>query len=263
VDGRRANTKARRPACKGIEKGMEGSAFPGSNEQDDEQVATALDTASALWARGDAREALRWLRRAAEMAGEAGDDWRAVQLARAAADLANELQIPPTLVPASPGPLTPRSHPSHPPPAAMPPPSQPNHAPPVSVGPRSQAAHTAPAPVSARAPLSYGRTASPTPTPAPPVSVQHRPPAPSARGARTDVVTSAPPIGPEAVARPHASATSPRPRQALHVAVAPSEQDKNLLHVRILAEGEAVPAGFHGALLVALEPQTNLLLRRR
>src|SRR5690242_14661504 len=92
---------------------MEGSAFPVSSEHDVEQVATALDTASALWSRGDAREALRWLRRAAEMAGAAGDDARAVQLARAAADLSSELQIPPTLVPATSGPMAPRSQPSH------------------------------------------------------------------------------------------------------------------------------------------------------
>jgi hypothetical protein len=47
------------------------------------------------------------------------------------------------------------------------------------------------------------------------------------------------------------------------VAVLPSEEDRNLLYVRILAEGETLPPGSHGALLVALDPQTNLLMRRR
>jgi hypothetical protein len=214
---------------------MEGSAFPVSTEQDDDQVTTALDTASALWSRGDAREALRWLRRAAEMAGEAGDDFRAVQLARAAADLSSELQIPPTLVPATSGPLAPRSYPSHAPPVAVP--TQPNHARPP--GPPAPAFSSSP--ISAR-----GR------------------PLPPRRGVEPyEVVTSAPPLAPEPLSRSIASATSPRPRQALHVAVIPADDDRNLLYVRILADGEAPPTGSHEALLVALEPQTNLLVRRR
>ncbi len=202
LDGVRAN---------GVEEGMEGSAFPVSTEQDDEQVTTALDTASALWTRGDAREALRWLRRAAEMAGEAGDDWRAVQLARAAADLSSELQIPPTLVPASPGPLFPRT-PSNPA-AALLAGAAPVSSPPPSMAPRAHALHAR---------------------------------------------------NPEGPPRPLvASVPRARARQALHVAVTPSAEDRTLFHVRVLAEGEPLPPGSEAALLVALDPSTDWVARRR
>ncbi|HEY6559956.1 MAG TPA: hypothetical protein VI072_21880 [Polyangiaceae bacterium] len=195
----------------GVEEGMEGSAFPVSTAQDDEQVTTALDTASALWTRGDAREALRWLRRAAEMAGEAGDDWRAVQLARAAADLSSELQIPPTLVPASPGPLFPRA-PSNP----------------------------AAALLAGSAPVSY-----------PPPSAP-----PRAQAAQARVVDGPP--------RPLvASVPRARARQALQVAVTPSQEDRTLFYVRVLSEGEPLPPGSEAALLVALDPRTDWFTRRR
>jgi hypothetical protein len=47
------------------------------------------------------------------------------------------------------------------------------------------------------------------------------------------------------------------------VAVVPSDSDKNLLLARVLVEGEALPAGAHEALLVALEPDAHLLSKRR
>jgi hypothetical protein len=78
---------------------IESSGFPAPKPGDSDEVQLALETASALWSKGDAREALRWLRRAAETAGDAGDDLRAVGLARAAADLSAELQIPPSIPP--------------------------------------------------------------------------------------------------------------------------------------------------------------------
>jgi hypothetical protein len=78
------------------------ASFPAPEAGDPEEVVVALETATALWTRGDAREALRWLRRAAETAGEAGSDLRAVRLARSAADLTTRLSIPPTVPPAAP-----------------------------------------------------------------------------------------------------------------------------------------------------------------
>lgn len=54
-----------------------------------------------------------------------------------------------------------------------------------------------------------------------------------------------------------------RPRQALHVAVQPSPEDRGLLLVRPLAEGEPAPDGCHEALLVALEAGVHLLSKRR
>lgn len=61
--------------------------FPASEPNDSDDVTLALETAEALWNRGDPNEALRWLRRAAEAAGDSGDDLRAVVLAKAVAEL--------------------------------------------------------------------------------------------------------------------------------------------------------------------------------
>ena len=86
------------------------SVIPKSEAGDAEDVSTALETASLLWAKGDAPESIRWIRRAAEAAGEAGNDMRALALARAAADLtsaepARKASKPPPL-PVDPGVVT-------------------------------------------------------------------------------------------------------------------------------------------------------------
>jgi hypothetical protein len=57
------------------------------------EVSLALETARALWAKGLALESVRWIQRAAENAESAGNDLRAVSLARAAADLRAEVTI--------------------------------------------------------------------------------------------------------------------------------------------------------------------------
>jgi hypothetical protein len=57
------------------------------------EVAMALETARALWAKGQGLESVRWIQRAAENAESSGDDLRAVSLARAAADLRAEVSI--------------------------------------------------------------------------------------------------------------------------------------------------------------------------
>src|SRR5262245_58424018 len=56
---------------------------------DAEDVAWALQTADALWKRGEHADAIVWLRRAAQSAGDVLDDDRAFALARIAADLAD------------------------------------------------------------------------------------------------------------------------------------------------------------------------------
>src|SRR5580700_7763524 len=55
---------------------------------DSEDVAWALQTAEALWKRSERVDAIVWLRRAAQAAGDAEDDDRALALARGAAELA-------------------------------------------------------------------------------------------------------------------------------------------------------------------------------
>lgn len=61
---------------------------PEAKPDDLEDVSWALSTAEAMWARGDHSEGIKWVRRAAEAASEAENDLRALELAKAAADLA-------------------------------------------------------------------------------------------------------------------------------------------------------------------------------
>jgi hypothetical protein len=76
--------------------------IPSSERTDPESVRSSLALARADLERGEIREALRHLRRAAEGADAAGSELRAVALARAAADLATEvgssIAPPPTTV---------------------------------------------------------------------------------------------------------------------------------------------------------------------
>jgi len=62
--------------------------IPQPTASDPEDVSWALSTAEAMWARGDVAEAVKWLRRGAEAASEAEADERALELAKAAANLA-------------------------------------------------------------------------------------------------------------------------------------------------------------------------------
>ena len=64
-------------------------AIPPAKDMDAEDVVWGLQTAEALWKRGERIDAIVWLRRAAQAAGEATDDDRALELARAAAELSD------------------------------------------------------------------------------------------------------------------------------------------------------------------------------
>src|SRR5580658_4857151 len=84
------------------------SPVPTAKKEDPEDVAWALQTAEATWSRGDHADALKWIRRAAEAASEAEADDRALELAKAAADVASLLADRPTAVaPAPPPPPVP------------------------------------------------------------------------------------------------------------------------------------------------------------
>lgn len=78
---------------------MEAPAPPEIKDTDSDDVRWALETANAVWARGDIREALQWIRRAAEAAAEVGADMRAVQLAKSAAELRTLQDVPRTMPP--------------------------------------------------------------------------------------------------------------------------------------------------------------------
>ncbi len=67
--------------------------LPAIEAADPVEVALALESARASWARGEPLEAVRFIQRAAEGAEATGDDLRAVSLARAAADLRAEVSV--------------------------------------------------------------------------------------------------------------------------------------------------------------------------
>src|SRR5262249_7833996 len=68
------------------------SMVPSPEPGDTEDVTWALSTAVAMESRGDLYECVRWLRRAAEAAGEASKPERALTLAKAAAELTQSLE---------------------------------------------------------------------------------------------------------------------------------------------------------------------------
>ncbi len=66
--------------------------IPTTVESDADGVKMSLEAARALALSGEPEEALRLLRRAVDAAEQAGDDMRSIALARAAADIANEIE---------------------------------------------------------------------------------------------------------------------------------------------------------------------------
>jgi len=85
------------------------SPIPAVRDDDPEDVSWALSTAATQWARGDRVEALKWLRRAAEAASEEEKDARALELAKAAADLTTPSMPPPSRPPPA---VTPKAPPA-------------------------------------------------------------------------------------------------------------------------------------------------------
>jgi hypothetical protein len=69
--------------------------IPPVKNTDAEDVAWGLQTADSLWRRGEKTDALVWLRRAAQAAGDANDDDRALELARYAAELTESMNVVP------------------------------------------------------------------------------------------------------------------------------------------------------------------------
>lgn len=74
-----------------LSQSLSSFVIPTSERNDPEPVQSSLALARADFERGEIREALKHLRRAAEGADDAGSEVRAVALARAAADLATEV----------------------------------------------------------------------------------------------------------------------------------------------------------------------------
>jgi hypothetical protein len=265
--------------------------FPSAKANDGSDVATALETAQALWRRGDSREALRWLRRAAEGAETEGDDLRAVALARAAADLQDRLPA----VSSAPAPT-----PSHPPPtskrpppltqasatpapvrtSAPPPPSQRAVANTGGLEPWSPpASRPAPEPerssprVSRPPPLPQSELPS-APSRPPPLPQSELASAPARSKPAPEVKTPTPETPRAPIAEVHAlaersaappaesqrarPADGPKARSAVRVSVELLSKKSGTLLVRLLGENDPPPANAHEALLVPLEPDVDL-----
>lgn len=264
--------------------------IPEAMAEDPEDVVTALETAALFGARGDATEAVRWVRHAATSAGESGCDVRALDLARAAADL-----TPPPPSVAAPAPSLPEppvrsSVPASasvaPARASARPPVPPSSRPAPSVAPRSAAsapttlrserprAATSVAPRSSQAPRSSA---------APQSSQAPRPwPASERRSVVPRAATaSALPSGSEAsetssaalardahdaqVAAPAQETAGAAPqveplsgrRTAARVAVTPGTEP-GLFAVRVLADGALLPKGSLEAYLVLTDQNARL-----
>ncbi|HEY4106530.1 MAG TPA: hypothetical protein VGM44_21665 [Polyangiaceae bacterium] len=194
---------------------------------DPESVAVAIETARALFRTGDRTDALRWLRRAAERAEEAGDDARALTLARSAADLSTELQ------------------------GSVPPPS-PRHDEAAALAAYDDFSDktVVDAPVATaivREALQSGVQ----------ITEMSQPPPNVPRSVTLPSPSSSPPL-PRTTLKAEAESNRPLPRAALRVAVARDPETTGGWLVRPLPEGAPAPPGSEEAILVALRPKTRL-----
>ena len=250
--------------------------LPEVEANDPEPVAVAIETARALFRSGEQMEALRWLRRAAERAEESGDDMRALNLARSAADLSTALQsvppprgsVPPPAppparasVPPPPAPLPPRA--SAPPPPPPPPvlaPAAPTAAPPT---PRRIDEAVALSPYDDFSDKTQVDAAAPLQREALHSGVQITElPSPSIAGPRS-VTMPSPPSSEQTVAdaqfTPVVEVKRPAMRSAVRVAVTRDPESPDTWLVRPLPEDHEVPPGCEEALLISLNPKSRLL----
>jgi hypothetical protein len=273
------------------------SQFPAPRPGDSDDVVLALETARVLFMSGEAEEAVRRLRRAAEAAEQHGDDLRAVALARAAADLTTALERAPAPADASKSPLAPSVAPapvqkSLPPPrgtqgSASTAPGRPSGAPRQGTNVAGRPNTNMPPPPSSR------RAATPDPAgvaadpeaaskaspPSPPLAYAGAAPVsispsslsssaePAEQGARSLRSKRRPPKPkPEQAKRvvaspgdgvPKAEARTSDLADAVRVALKPSCRDDRLLIVRLLKPGEEPAPGYRPALVVMLDSGGN------
>lgn len=168
--------------------------LPEPSSEDVEDVVWGVSTAKTLWTRGERKEAITWIRRAAEAARAAGQSFRATELLMYASELDDVLESLASAKPEAPAPDAATSS---------------------DASPAQAPAATSARAVSSPAPTTIPRSPSGAPPPAPasrpPVVI---PPAP----------TSRPAMDPSAAARPPAPAkpsSSRPPPPAAAVAPAP------------------------------------------
>ncbi len=91
----------RRLQAPGVDSPPVMAGIPPTLDSDAEDVVWALQTADALWKRAERVDAIVWLRRAAQAAGEAQQDDRALVLARMAAELSDLIATAPAAIPSN------------------------------------------------------------------------------------------------------------------------------------------------------------------
>jgi hypothetical protein len=224
--------------------------LPEPDGTDSVETRWALETARTLWGQGDRREALQWVRRAAEAAAESGQDDRALLLAKQGAEIRHSLDIPRTVPPPAPAaatqPAASTGNPSSPSLTGIVPPGIPRPAAVPSID-GSAAPAAVPTAKSVAAPA-VGVSVVPAvaPTSIGPARPASQVP-PSERGDEIVVtVVQSDGIGPT----PDASLVS---RRAVRVAVI-AVDTPNELRVKKLAPGEVAPKDSTVAILVAFEP---------
>jgi hypothetical protein len=230
-------------------------SLPAAEASDSDDVRWALETATALWAKGDAQEALRWLRRAAENASEAGADLRAVMLAKAAAELRSELPATASVPPPPPAP-----EPAPPPPPA-PRAGNGSSRPPALAAAAAQPPADGDAepgvPTTSRRYLQTEPGLSPGPVHAPRLELMQEP-APELVSTTPGLAAPAPQASLQLVPETTPTGTEgPLAHQAIRVAVR-STGDGNYFAMP-LAPGEHAPPGMREVLFVALDPTTRLV----
>jgi len=209
--------------------------LPSPIEGDPEDVAWALQTADALWKRGEYADAVGWIRKAANAAADAEHDTRVIELAKAAAELSSLVEAfgpPPPQQPSprvpsgveidvdvaiEPTPAAPIAAPSKPPPKKPP-------GPPPKKSPRLPTPNPVPSPLRA---VSYADVASAgvfegpygSPPIADPIPPSHDP---DSSRAFPSVPPSPPDFAPTPMAMPVAKSIPPdREPPRPHVAIAP------------------------------------------
>lgn len=261
--------------------------IPSPQPGDSEDVELALETAQRMYTNKDLPEALKWLRRAANFADEAGDDLRQLQLARLAADLAAVVDAGPQVITSAPSlpPTTKSSAPSRlPQPPSKHPPPAPSGRPSVAPTPSAPASASSPVASGGPPPLTGSSSSKLKPAPigqGPTQSTSDSQPPPAAKATATTSIKPKPsesaatstPVPVAAASKPavsvaptsagaikverSASGTPPaaafgevKAQGSVRVAVRVSARDENLYIVRPLAQGQKLPPGSREARLV-------------
>lgn len=256
---------------------MSDPTIPASEPGDPTDVASALEVASELWENGSKSEAIRWLKRAVEAAADAGKDVRSDMLMKAVLDLERSTgeaaEVPARASPpaaptagAKPPPLPPSvaASASRPPPAptASVAPRPPTHPPaaPTSTAPRAPT-HPPSASVAAQRPATQPPAAPSPPSAA--LAAASRAPShvPPAAASKAPARATPPPVSQTtagASVATEVSSAAPHPRGSrIRVSVKTSVRDPNLLIVRPLSEGQALPPGTREGSLVLVGDEAD------